>query len=469
VPSELSDFQFSDDEFDDEFAGGSAHPSAAGDGGLDDLDWADDDPDPLAWLVPILWPDGDVDLEASDRPGPGWWASPSAQHPHILIPCESTAARRRSVRRYHDGFSPIRRLRSAGAEIMTGVPGLAERALAGSKVVPVPGPNATTTTLAEAGAPGAGSSGVIQGLADLLETPDLVVAISLSVEKSNRKPVLQLLDSSGRCLGWAKVGWNDRSDRLIGTEAAWLQRRPMAPLIMPELLHDTVVAGRRVVVTSGVDPVRLPRRRAGQLPDPSLFRAVAELGRDEQSGDGQADDRQAITDTTWWESVQEVWDGATDREQDAIEATVESCRDLRFEVGAWHGDLTPWNLMTSARGVQLIDWEFAADGAPVGFDLCHFHTQVGSEIKLDNASRALDRSARLSPQGLAALGLDAVNHLAVYRLYLVELIRRSMALRLEGYPVSRLTFGPAALIRLEQTAGWERSGGPTMLPEVFVS
>jgi hypothetical protein len=43
-----------------------------------------------------------------------------------------------------------------------------------------------------------------------------------------------------------------------------------------------------------------------------------------------------------------------------------------------HGDLTPWNLLTTARGLVLLDWESArVDSQPL-WDLCHFVVMSGS-------------------------------------------------------------------------------------------
>ncbi len=372
-----------------------------------------------------------------------WWASPSAHRPEILVPADSPAAARTAVRRYHDGFTARRRLRSLLAEGLT-----AARPLTGpvlrAKLV---GVSAIDGPATDAGV----SRGVIDGIRDLLAVPDLVVAIGLSTPKSNQKPVLQLLDGDGRCHGWAKVAWNDRTNALVGNEADWARRSGRPPLIVPRLLHDEEVAGRRVVIISGVSPRRRPQRRPDALPDPAVFLAVAALGSDRSV---------EITDSPWWRSVEAGLGDATDRERQAVRAARESCVGLRFRIGAWHGDLTPWNLMTTRGGVQLIDWEFAADGVPIGFDLCHFHTQVAAELKGRDASAALDRSARLSPQGLAALGVESANITALWRLYLVELVRRQVTLRAGGFPADRLTAGPAALTRLERVLGLAGAVGP---------
>ncbi len=40
--------------------------------------------------------------------------------------------------------------------------------------------------------------------------------------------------------------------------------------------------------------------------------------------------------------------------------------------GMGHGDVAPWNLLRTAGGWSLIDWEDAGDGYPPFYDLFHF-------------------------------------------------------------------------------------------------
>ena len=72
---------------------------------------------------------------------------------------------------------------------------------------------------------------------------------------------------------------------------------------------------------------------------------------------------------------------------------------------------------------------------------------------------ALDRSARLSPQDLARLGVDPHNQINLQRLYLVELIRRTLALRAAGMSVDSVEQGEAATDRI--MAGLSVAGGAT--------
>lgn len=289
------------------------------------------------------------------------------------------------------------------------------------------------------GPTGSGVGGVLDELKRVMDLPDLQVAVTLAQPKSNRKPVLQLLDGRGRCHGWAKVSWNDRTEQLVGNEAKWLTRQAAPPLRVPELLHDGVLAGRRVVITNGFVPSRRMHRNPAAMPDLSILKAVAKLGN---SG------VRVIQGTAWYRSVLQVLPHATDQEREAIEAVFAACEDIEFEVGAWHGDFTPWNLMSGPEGVNLIDWEFAADEAPIGFDLCHFNTQVNVEMRGMTTEEALGRSALAAPVGLERLGVPGPNRWPVWRLYLVELARRLFALRAAGYPTENVHQGPAALAQL---------------------
>ena len=390
------------------------------------------DDGPLSWMSAILWPDGSARLVAEDRQDPQptvpgrWWASPTAHEPRLLIPADSMGAARRAVHRYHDGFDLRQWARSVAAEITMTSPRLAHRVL-DRNVVVVDGP------------PDAIRRGVLGGLQELLGRDDLRFAISLATAKTNRKPVIQILDDEGLSLGWAKVAWNRWTEGLVANEARWLSQPAKPPLVIPTVLEDTVLAGRRVVVSSAVAPGRSPRLRRPSQPDPNVLRAIADLG---------PRTRRPVRESAWWASVQEVLPVADDRERLAIDRVASKARDLTFSLGAWHGDFTPWNVMTVRGMAQVIDWEFAADEVPFGFDLCHYHTQVASETLRLPPDDALDHSARLSPQGLVRLGVDPHTQIATWTLYLVELIRRTLALRAAELPTGEVHHGDAATRRL---------------------
>ncbi|MCP4227051.1 MAG: phosphotransferase [Actinomycetia bacterium] len=392
------------------------------------------DQDPLSWVSNILWPDGTARLALEDRHRSDgetqarWWASPSTQQPRILIPAESMVVARRAVRRYHDGVDLQHWTRSHVAEIMMSLPPVAH-CLLGDRVVVVDGPADSIR------------QGVLGGLQELLGLDNLSFAISLAAPKTNRKPVIQILDETGLVLGWAKIAWNSWTEGLVANEARWLSPpSPKPPIIVPTLLEDTVLFGRRVVVTSSIAAGRRFRTLNSAKPDPGVLRAIAAMG---------STSRRPVAESAWWASVVRVLPVADDWERQSIDSAAADADGIAFSLGAWHGDFTPWNVMTARGLAQVIDWEFAADEVPLGFDLHHYHTQVASERLRLVPDEALDYSARHSPQGLSLLGIvDPHTQIATWKLYLVELIRRTLALRAAGQPTADVRHGQAAVRRL---------------------
>jgi hypothetical protein len=385
----------------------------------------------LEWLNDILWPNGDGSFVAGVSGGqapsvstaaagvePSWWANPTAAAAQTLMPATPIAAARRAVRRYHDGQSLPRRARSVAAEV-------AMRS----------GPLRSVLPLGEVvGLRGSLDTGVIGRLRRELAEPDLTVAVSLAQPKSNRKPVLQLLRADGHCIGFAKVASTDHTRVLVENEAAWLRRRPRVPLASPDLLWSGEAEGAAVLVMSAVLPPRIPRRRPTAPPPAAVFSAVADLGTRRTI---------LVLESGWWSRVERLAAVASADELTAIQRVGATAEDRPLPVGGWHGDLAPWNLLTRQGAYHLIDWEFAADDVPVGFDLCHFHLQAGNETLGLHAGAALTRARDLA---LGHLGADGA---LVFSLYLVELLRRQLHLRSIGYPEEGITHGPAALALLQ--------------------
>lgn len=383
------------------------------------------DPEALQWLNSILWPDGAARISAIDsvslsapvaHDNERWWASPSAGDPKILVPGGSVSAGRTATKRYHDGFDAKLRARSFAAERLSAWGPLAKRAMSGRELKVV----ANTPN----------THGLLDELRELMKVEELFVAIGLSHPKANRKPVLQLIDHEGRCIGWAKVGWNETTRTLISNEAAWLQQRPVPPLAIPRVLHDEELAGHQVVVVNSVQPRRRPSRSRFAPPPYSIFRSVAAMGALQTTSDSGHDvDGLSLSQTAWWLSVEDALSEASADEEELIRSVPNSLSTSELLIGGWHGDLTPWNLMTDGERVNLIDWEFAADEVPVGFDLYHFYYQVARELRRLDASASLDYAARLAPHGLIEMGVAKSDCFPVWTLYLVELARRGMTLR----------------------------------------
>lgn len=378
--------------------------------------------DSLDWLNTVLWPCGDggfVRAEESVPAGRGrwWWASPGVENPHTLVPTGPRRAARRAARRYHDGKPWRARARVLAAELVMGSP-----------LTPAVGPFAQRITATGL------DRGVIGALRDELGE-DLAFAVTLASPKSNRKAVLQLLAPDGECIGFAKVSPDPWNDRLLANEAAWLDRSTPEALRVPAVRRHGEVGGRMVLVQEAVLPPRMLRRGPVDTPPVHLFEHVAAMDTRR---------RAPVEESAWMRSVRAVLDHADPVERLLLEHALTAHREP-LELGAWHGDLASWNLYTGRDTIAVIDWEFAAADVPLGFDVCHFHLQVANELLGLDAAGALRWARERIADPLVGLGVEPREHAAVWRLYLVEMVRRTLALRAGDLPTTGVRHGVAAL------------------------
>ncbi|MGH8071827.1 MAG: dTMP kinase, partial [Candidatus Entotheonellia bacterium] len=82
---------------------------------------------------------------------------------------------------------------------------------------------------------------LLEHLKDVLRCQDLTYAISLGTPSLHRKPVFQIMTYDGEVLGYAKVGRDDATNRLVQNEAQMLQVLAAAhlrALTVPRVLHS---------------------------------------------------------------------------------------------------------------------------------------------------------------------------------------------------------------------------------------
>ena len=127
-----------------------------------------------------------------------------------------------------------------------------------------------------------GTDGLPEYLAGLLGT-EVLVSLHLGPPRANRKPVLQLLGRDGRLLGFAKVGLDELTRRLVRTEAAALRRLAYADLpeiLVPRAVHSGLWNHLEVLVQS---PLPVHGRR-GRYDDRALERTMSAVAGIDQVG-----------------------------------------------------------------------------------------------------------------------------------------------------------------------------------------
>ncbi len=403
-------------------------------------------PDELAWVAGLLW-DGQAGGEAvvgpaspaGFRPLASWGILPSRAHPRILVPLTSGRAAAAALRQDDDAMAVRIRLARAAAAVALRSGGLGWVLHRRGLVL-----RAGTRTGGQADRPALHAY-----LADALDEPDLTLAVSLGPPRPNRKPVVQLLRPDGAAVGYAKVGWNDLTRRLVRNEAAVLRRleraRP-ATFQPPRLLHHGSWQGLDVTVGSPL-PQRPWRHgrwrhgrwrhgRVGALPPAAVSREIAALG-------GIA--RHRLGTSPYWQGLRARLHAVGDPRTAAVTAALAgeldaSAATTELAFGTWHGDWTPQNTLTEPGRLYVWDWERCGDGVPVGFDTVHFHFQAALLRGRQPAAEAAQASLRAARPHLAELGQDPGAADLLLTLYLLERLCRA-----EEAPASALTGRPDLL------------------------
>jgi hypothetical protein len=267
-------------------------------------------------------------------------------------------------------------------------------------------------------------------LTDILHT-DVRVSMRFGPDRANRKPVLQLLDTSGTCVAFAKVGVNALTRELVRREVAVLTRledQDLGPVRVPRVRYaGQWLADTELMVVDAL-PVWRPEPAAAGAVDGAriaAMRAVAGLGgvrTDAGALDGYLTDLARRVRTLDPSSYVGPLLAALDRVRHS---------GLAIPIGTWHGDWTDGNMAVRDHEVLLWDWERSADGVPVGFDALHFHFNRAMASPNWSAATATATVRDRSGELLVPFGVPAAVAPAVWTLYAVEIATRFLTDRLD--------------------------------------
>lgn len=378
----------------------------------------------LLWLDAVLGTDEGPDVRFRARM--------VADEVRLLVPLDPPAAAAAGLHRPHDDRGRTQRVAAVAARAA------ARTGLLGR----LPGhqlslrPFALTRHLAQVlGYPAPGTPG------------GLTAAITLGPRRRNRKPVVQLIEPSGRVVGFAKVGWSPLTTALVDNEAAMLGRianRLPAWLVAPEVLHHEPWRTGTVAVATPLGP---SSNWSG--PTPGIVATARAIAAADSRGPFEAVAVSAMPAVSEWRAA-----GAGDAID--LDAVIGRHAEVRLPVGLWHGDLTPWNMAATRGGLLLWDWEFAGLGRPVGFDLLHHRFEQYRRAPGGTSSTALAAVVGEAAEITGPLGLhlETAQVDAMVDLYLVELACREA--RLDGQRWS----GPQADLGPEVRAALARRSGP---------
>jgi hypothetical protein len=223
-------------------------------------------------------------------------------------------------------------------------------------------------------------------------------------------------------VGFAKLGVNPLTDRLVKNEASALQQLTMLKVAsIPRLLLHDSWAGHPIVLQSAL------QRRGRTVTDPeAVVAAQVEVARALGTTRGGAtfltgvENRLAQaaepTDPSSADAVRRV--------HRLIEAAKLVGRVDGVECGSWHGDWRGTNMAVRRSGVMVWDWERFAVGVPVGFDGLHL-TLTRLSPRLSDLSELVPTVFSRAPQVLLPFGITEREGVDVVTLlYFIELATR---------------------------------------------
>jgi hypothetical protein len=341
---------------------------------------------------------------AGSRPGDSEFALiPGVKRPPLLVPTDRRAAAA-AVRHHSATRSPAARLCVRALSIgLAG--GLGGALLRGRVLVSAP----------------AGAETIERYLSSVMSC-DIRVSIELGRARANRKPVLQMLNGSGDAVGFAKIGVNPLTCKLVRAENESLERLSKAGLKeieIPRVLHYDRWHGLEILVLSAL-PAWRPRR---SLPAARLAAAMGELAR----VDGLQ--TEPLVGGSYLRQLQARLASADEGPEHAalaqsLDALTAQADGTALNFGCWHGDWAPWNMANTGHGLLVWDWERFTGGVPLGFDALHYWLQCEVGMNRSDPRTAAGACLERAPKLLESFGVTARQADLTAVLYLADLATR---------------------------------------------
>jgi hypothetical protein len=397
----------------------------------------------LSWVNEILWgPLARVEISRNTSPRDAevtletFGPLPSAGSPHLLVPMGSPKAAHAVLRSYTDARA---RIRAAAALIGTGMrAGVAQRLFRDRIRIVVP-----TAGRSESSRPP-----IKEHLQEILGRRDIEIAVRMGGARPNRKPVLQIVSGDGEALGYAKIGWNDLTRRLVKNESDVLRRLTEAAeaprsFSFPRIIHAESWEDLEVLVVAPVPHQPWYRPTSQCIPSVEATQEISSLNGEAQLG--------TLAGSRYWKRTQERLEVLAPGVPSARHETLRGMLDLleqrhgdvELRFGTCHGDWTSWNMANIDGRLWIWDWERSGDLIPTGLDAAHFDFDVAVKFRR-KSPRAAVRHV-LSGRGPLLGALRSPRHLTglLVTLDLFEMVLRFEEARQGGIAIDDRTYYPA--------------------------
>ena len=244
---------------------------------------------------------------------------------------------------------------------------------------------------------------------------------SMSLRRSgrprpNRKPVLQIFDSTGETVCFAKLGVDGLTSRLVRHEAAFLTQHRFGPIVAPELIAITEWKGLPLALYKPL-PLQRARRRDQLSTSADEILAIARSRPIEEV---------EVLESPWWRRVSRELTALDDEVPVAYALAKLASRleGVRWRFGAWHGDFAPWNAQRIDGTLHVWDWERADAPVPLGLDPVHAWFQVATLRKGLSPAAAAEHATTVNPGLLHQLHVRPQDQRTLVDCYQFELCLR---------------------------------------------
>jgi hypothetical protein len=369
----------------------------------------------LDWILETLWrtPPGARRIDS-------FAVLPSAAHPRLLVPLHSRRAASHALREYTPGKTSVRLVKPLltwGVRSGLATPLLRDRVHVGDVLLK-------------------------EHLQGVLGRRDLELAVKFDAPRPQRKPILHILDRTGRPLGFGKVGWNELTRSLVRNEVRVLEqlaRRRLREFDVPRLLHAGRWGELELMI---VAPVSFgARRRFLQRPPVAATDQTAALGRAECT---------TLSASGFWQDMRRRIAATARRSHPgrarlaSASATIEDrYGDVELAFAGWHGDWVPWNMGHREGRLYVWDWERSGDLAPRGLDGIHFEYQAELGLRKTRPDLALAPVLARARGLLTELDVDAAHAPLLLGLHLLEMALRFDEARAAGVDTADPKYLPA--------------------------
>jgi hypothetical protein len=395
----------------------------------------------LAWVLDALWGhSGDVqitplrEVPADRRSVDSFALFPTAARPRLMVPLGSGRAASQAL---HDHATHKRVVRMAKPVLARGLrSGLTRRLVR----------HGLTVSIAD-GTPSEALPRLLlkEHLREVMGREDIETAVKFNAKPPHRKPTLQVLSRKGEVLGYVKVGWNELTRGLVGTEARALTRLTgpqCSPdsFEVPRVIHSGRWRGLELLVLEPLARGPWYRRRPPLRTPPTAATAeIASLGETARSPLAESD--------FWVDTRERIAQAERILEQPSPLAAVVERVERRFgetplSFGWWHGDWVPWNMGHVRDRLYVWDWERSGQLAPIGLDALHFEYQAALGIAKLSPPAAADHILKRPDSSLSALELPEALRPLLLCLHLLEMSLRFEEGRAAGVDIVDTKYRP---------------------------